>query len=113
MANNSLDNKKYFTNTYTTGVGRRNYLRIDYLEDPLFTSFTFDIDYTSSPLFYTINYSDYGYPNAEVIGENIEAALTYMYENDISIDDGYEILPLLSANILDGNKLGLPPNSAN
>ena len=106
MANNSLDNKKYFTNTYTTGVGRRNYLRIDYLEDPLFTSFTFDIDYTSSPLFYTINYSDYGYPNAEVIGENIEAALTYMYENDISIDDGYEILPLLSANILDGNKLG-------
>ena len=106
MANNSLDNKKYFTNTYTTGVGRRNYLRIDYLEDPLFTSFTFDIDYTSSPLFYTINYSDYGYPNAEVIGENIEAALTYMYENDISIDEGYEILPLLSASILDGNKLG-------
>ena len=106
MANNSLDNKKYFTNTYTTGVGRQNYLRIDYLEDPLFTSFTFDIDYTSSPLFYTINYSDYGYPNAEVVADNIEAALTYMYENDISIDDGYEILPLLSANILDGNKLG-------
>lgn len=100
------NNKKYFTNTYTTGVGRRNYLRIDYLEDPLFTSFTFDIDYTSSPLFYTINYSDYGYPNAKVIGNNIEEALTYMYKNNISIDGGYDILPLLSASILDGNKLG-------
>ena len=105
MADNDLG-KRYFTNTYTTGVGRQNYLRIDDLEDPLFTSFTLDIDYVSSPLFYTINYSDYGYPNAENIGYNIETALEYMYGNNISIDEGYEILPQLSASILDGNKLG-------
>ena len=57
--------KRFFTNTYITGSGRHNYLRIKDLEDPLFTSFTFDIDYVTSPLFYTINYSDYGYPNVE------------------------------------------------
>ena len=39
-----MANNKFFTNTYITGSGRHNYLRIDYLEDPLFTSFTFDID---------------------------------------------------------------------
>ena len=37
--------ERFFTNTYITGSGRQNYLRIDYLEDPLFTSFTFDIDF--------------------------------------------------------------------
>lgn len=103
--NNEL-NKKIFTNTYITGTGRQNYLRIDHLEDPLFTSFTFDIDYISSPLFYTILYSDYGYPNVEGIGDRIESALKYMYENNITIDEGYEILPQLSSGILDGNKLG-------
>ena len=36
--------RRVFTNTYVTGSGRQNYLNIDYLEDPLFTSFTFDID---------------------------------------------------------------------
>ena len=38
-------NKRFFTNTFITGSGRQNYLRIDNLEDPLFTSFTFDIDF--------------------------------------------------------------------
>ncbi len=97
--------RRVFTNTYVTGLGRQNYLNIDYLEDPLFTSFTFDIDFTTSPLFYTINYSNYGYPNADDISKNIEASLKEMYK-DISIDQGYDILPLLSAFILDGNKLG-------
>lgn len=105
MANNILD-KRFFTNTYVTGSGRQNYLRIDELEDPLFTSFTLDIDFVSSPLFYTINYSDYGYPDTSVIGNNIEVALEDMYRNYLSIDEGYDILPLLSASILDGNKLG-------
>ena len=105
MGNSDLG-KRFFTNTYITGSGRQNYLGIKDLEDPLFTSFTLDIDYVTSPLFYTINYSDYGYPNVEGMAENIEAALKYMYENEISIDEGYEILPLLSASILDGNKLG-------
>ena len=105
MADNGL-NKRFFTNTYITGSGRHNYLRIDELEDPLFTSFTFDIDYVSSPLFYTINYSDYGYPNVEGIGERIEDALIEMYGENITLDQGYEILPTLSASILDGNKLG-------
>ena len=98
--------KRFFTNTYVTGGGRQNYLRIDHLEDPLFTSFTLDIDYTTSPLFYTINYSDYGYPTVEGMSDKIESSLKYMYENDISQDQGYDILPLLSASILDGNKLG-------
>jgi hypothetical protein len=98
--------RRFFTNTYITGSGRQNYLKIDHLEDPLFTSFTFDIDYTTSPLFYTINYSDYGYPNVDGLSNNIEVSLKYMYENYISQDQGYDILPLLSASILDGNKLG-------
>ena len=42
-----MANSKFFTNTYTTGSGRLNFLRIDNLEDPLFTSFTFDIDFIS------------------------------------------------------------------
>ena len=100
-----MADKRYFTNTYVTSSGRKNYLKIDHLEDPLFTSFTFDIDFVSSPLFYTINYNDYGYPNVESIGTNIEASLDYMYMNEIS-DDGFEILPQLSAFILDDNKLG-------
>lgn len=105
MANNSLNNR-FFTNTYVTGSGRHNYLRMDHLEDPLFTSFTLDIDFISSPLFYTINYSDYGYPNVEGMGDRIETALKQMYGENISVDEGYDILPQLSANILDGNKLG-------
>ena len=105
MADNNL-NKKIFTNTYITGSGRHNYLRIDHLEDPLFTSFTFDIDYVTSPLFYTINYSDYGYPNVEGMANSIESSLKYMHGSEILFDEGYDILPLLSASILDGNKLG-------
>ena len=101
-----MSDNRFFTNTYITGVGRQNYLRIDELEDPLFTSFTLDIDYTSSPLFYTINYSDYGYPNVEGMGDKIEESLKYVYDNYIYQDKGYDILPLLSASILDGNKLG-------
>ena len=105
MAEKSL-NKRFFTNTYITGSGRQNYLRTDYLEDPLFTSFTFDIDFVASPLFYTINYSDYGYPNVDGMGSKIEQALSQMYGEFINIDKGYDILPALSASILDGNKLG-------
>lgn len=98
-----MANKRFFTNTYITSSGRHNYLRADYLEDPLFTSFTFDIDYISSPLFYTINYSDYGYPNVK----EIENSLNKMYADNMSnIDQGYDILPLLSANFLDEKKLG-------
>lgn len=104
MANNDLG-KRFFTNTYITGAGRQNYFRIDKLEDPLFTSFTLDIDFVSSPLFYTINYSNYGYPNIEGIADNIEAALEDMHK-DLSMVDAYDILPQLSASILDGNKLG-------
>ena len=107
MLDNSL-NKRFFTNTYITSSGRQNYLRIDHLEDPLFTSFTFDIDYVTSPLFYTINYSDYGYPNIEGLADNIETALGEMYRDYMNPknDQGYDILPVLSASILDGNKLG-------
>ena len=101
-----MSDNRFFTNTYITGRGRQNYLRIDNLEDPLFTGFTLDIDYTTSPLFYTINYSDYGYPNVNGMSEKIENALMYMYENDMSQDQGYDILPVLSSSILDGNKLG-------
>ena len=104
MANRVTD-RSFFTNSYITGKGRQNYLRIDDLEDPLFTSFTFDIDFVSSPLFYTINYSDYGYPVVEGIGNKIENALEKMYSDEIT-GDGYDILPMLSASILDGNKLG-------
>lgn len=105
MADNVL-NKRFFTNTYITGSGRHNYLRIDHLEDPLFTSFTFDIDYVTSPLFYTIGYSEYGYPNVEGLAKNIEEALSGMYAEYMSNDQGYDILPVFSASILDGNKLG-------
>ena len=98
--------KRFFTNTYITGSGRHNYLRIDNLEDPLFTSFTFDIDYVTSPLFYTINYSEYGYPNVEGLGGRIEDALNLMYAEMSINDEGYDILPVFSASVLDGNKLG-------
>lgn len=106
MGNNIDLGRRFFTNTYITGSGRHNYLRIDELEDPLFTSFTLDIDYVSSPLFYTINNDFYGYPNVEGMGDRIESALKYMYEYDMHVDQGYDILPALSASILDGNKLG-------
>lgn len=102
----SVLNKRFFTNTYITGSGRHNYLRIDHLEDPLFTSFTFDIDYVTSPLFYTIGYSEYGYPNVEGLAKNIEEALSGMYDEYMGNDQGYDILPVFSASILDGNKLG-------
>ena len=99
--------KKFFTNTYITGSGRQNYLKIDNLEDPLFTSFTFDIDYISSPLFYTINNSDYGYSeNVEGIADSIEIALNDMYSSMSQRDQGYDILSVYSANILNDNKLG-------
>ena len=101
-----MANSKFFTNTYTTGSGRLNFLRIDNLEDPLFTSFTFDIDFISSPLFYTINNSDYGYPTETGLTNNIEASLKEMYSQMVGNDQGYDILPLLSANFLDGHKLG-------
>ena len=106
MENNIDLGRRFFTNTYITGSGRQNYLRIDELEDPLFTSFTLDIDYVSSPLFYTINNDFYGYPNVEGMGDRIETALLYMYADNMSVDQGYDILPALSASILDGNKLG-------
>lgn len=99
-------NKRFFTNTFITGSGRQNYLRIDNLEDPLFTSFTFDIDYVTSPLFYTIKYSNYGYPNVDGLANQIEDALTDMYNEYMFEDKGYDILPVLSASILDDNKLG-------
>ena len=104
-------NKKnmFFTNTYITGEGRQNFLKADYLEDPLFTSFTFDIDFTTSPLFYTINNSCYGYPgeNKDKIGTNIENALKEMRKTYMSADEGYDILPLYSADFSKGgDKLG-------
>ena len=105
--------EKFFTNTYVTNGGRLNYLNADYLrlksdyiEDPLFTSFTFDIDYVTSPLFYTIEYGLYGYPNVEGMGKQIEDNLAEMYNKYMGQDQGYDILPVLSASILDGNKLG-------
>lgn len=101
-----MANNKFFTNTYITSRGRQNYLRIDELEDPLFTSFTFDIDYVTSPLFYTINYIDYGYPNVDGMSQKIENALSEMYNAYMSLDQGYDILPTLSHYILDDNKLG-------
>ena len=106
MGNNIDLGSRFFTNTYITGSGRHNYLRIDELEDPLFTSFTLDIDYVSSPLFYTITNDFYGYPNVEGMADRIEEALSIMYENNMYADQGYDILPALSAYILDGNKLG-------
>ena len=100
-----MANSKFFTNTYITGSGRQNYLRADYLEDPLFTSFTFDIDFISSPLFYTINNYTYQHPDKIGISEQIEIALGEM-RNKMFPDKGYDILPLLSAEFLNGDKLG-------
>ena len=105
MADNNL-NKRFFTNTYITGSGRQNYLRIDNLEDPLFTSFTFDIDYTTSPLFYTINNSYFNCANDIGLAEQIEDALNNMYNTYMGKDQGYDILPILSGNMIDGTKLG-------
>ena len=107
---NEKNNAKdvFFTNTYITGRGRQNYLSADYLEDPLFTSFTFDIDFATSPLFYTIN-GAYGYPasNPEQIGTNIEKALLDMYNSNMGKNDsGYDILPLMSSYYLNGVKMG-------
>lgn len=104
MANNSY--KRFFTNTHNIDSGRQNYLRLDHLEDPLFTSFTFDIDYVTSPLFYTIDYSEYGYPNTTGMCGQIERALTTMRNQFMGKDEGYDILPVLSAFYLDDNKLG-------
>ena len=101
-----MANGKVFTNTYIVGGGRQNYLRIDGIEEPLFTSFTFDVDYTSSPLFYTINCSDYGYPNDVGLANRIESALSEMYAQNMGEDQGYDILPMLSANFIDDKKLG-------
>ena len=101
-----MANGKVFTNTYIVGGGRQNYLRIDRIEEPLFTSFTFDVDYISSPLFYTINCSDYGYPNDVGLADRIESALSEMYAQNMGEDQGYDILPMLSANFIDDKKLG-------
>lgn len=101
-----MADKRFFTNTYVTGSGRQNYLRIDNLEDPLFTSFTFDIDYTTSPLFYTINNSYFDCANAEGLAAHIENALNEMYRTYMDKDQGYDILPVLSGNMIDGTKLG-------
>ena len=100
-----MASNKFFTNTYITGTGRQNYLRADYLEDPLFTSFTFDIDFISSPLFYTINNYTYPHPDDIGISEQIQNALGEMRKKMIP-DQGYDILPLYSAEFLKGDKLG-------
>ena len=97
-------NRYFFTNTFITGEGRSNYLRADALEDPLFTSFTFDIDYVTSPLFYTCG--DYPYPNTDGLANRIETALKEMRNQFMGKDEGYDILPVLSAGVLDDNKLG-------
>ena len=101
-------NNKFFTNTYNISSGKQNYLRIDHLEDPLFASFTFDIDFVSSPLFYTIN--DYEYTNGSTtdgkIAVQIETALQKMYAENMGADQGYDILPMLSAYFLNGEKMG-------
>ena len=98
----AIDNR-FFKNTYVIGGGRQNYTRVDRLEDPLFTSFTFDIDYMSSPLFYTINDDNYEYPNTIGMCEKIENNLNYM---NLKNQDGYDILPLFSASFNDGEKMG-------
>jgi hypothetical protein len=98
----AIDNR-FFKNTYVTGEGRQNYTRIGILEDPLFTSFTFDIDYMSSPLFYTISGDVYEYPNTIGMCEKIEDKLEYM---NLKNQDGYDILPLFSASFDGGEKMG-------
>ena len=97
-----MADKKVFTNTYITGKGRQNYLRIDNLEDPLFTSFTFDVDFIASPLFYTISNGVYT-GDAKGIAANIETALKETYKN---MKEGYDILPVNSAFKLGDDKLG-------
>jgi hypothetical protein len=105
-----MANTEIFTNTYITGQGRRNYLDLNnskhYLEDPLFTSFTFDIDYNTSPLFFTIDNNNYGYPDVEGMSTQIETALKKMYAQMYSSGDGYDILPTLSAFMENGDKMG-------
>ena len=99
--------KKIFENTYVTGKGRLNYLRgVSQLEDPLFTSFTFDIDYSTSPLFYTIDNGYYDYPNVEGMCGKIDERLKEMYGAMLGKDSGYDILPAYSASMIGGNKLG-------
>lgn len=97
----------FFKNTYITGSGRTNYLNIKYLEDPLFTSFTFDIDFNTSPLFYTIYDYENDHINVGGLAERIELALYEMHCNMEKNDQGYDILPLMSASFSeDGRKLG-------
>ena len=97
----------FFKNTYITGSGRTNYLDIKYLEDPLFTSFTFDIDFITSPLFYTIYDYENDHINVGGLAERIEHALNEMHCNMEKNDQGYDILPLMSASFSeDGRKLG-------
>ena len=96
----------FFTNTYITGGGRINYFTIKDLEDPLFTSFTFDIDFNTSPLFYTIN-NGYEFNTNEELAQKIEKSLENMHTEMIGKDNGYDILPLMSAYFSeDGNKSG-------
>ena len=99
-------NKRFFTNTHNIDSGRQNYLRLDHLEDPLFTSFTFEIDFITSPLFYTLDYSEYGYPKTDGMCAEIEDKLAKMRNDFMFVDMGYDILPVLSAFYLDDNKLG-------
>lgn len=106
-----MANNKFFKNTYITGEGRTNYLSVrnsrSYLEDPLFTSFTFDIDYITSPLFYTINDYSSKYADNKSLAKMIETALEDMYGKYMKGEDsGYDILPLYSAEMVDGYKLG-------
>lgn len=97
----------FFKNTYITGSGRTNYLNIKRLEDPLFTSFTFDIDFNTSPLFYTIYDYENDHINVGGLAERIELALDEMHCNMEKNDQGYDILPLMSASFSeDGRKLG-------
>ena len=100
-----MADNRFFTNTHNIiSGGRQNYLRIDELEDPVFTSFTFDIDYTSSPLFYTIK--NYDYSTREGLAANIDKSLEEMYSKNMGKDQGYDILPMLSANFINQKKLG-------
>ena len=101
-----MADKRFFTNTYITGSGRGNYIYSSDrpIEDPLFTSFTFDIDFITSPLFYTIG--DYGNADRTGISTQIENALTNMYDTNMGVDNGYDILPVMSSEVLDGGKLG-------
>ena len=90
-----MADNKFFTNTYITSKGRQNYLKIKNLEDPLFTSFTFDIDFITSPLFYTIyDYGDEELKNF-ILAERIELAIEDMYIK-MTPDKGYDILPVMS-----------------